>query len=277
MTSLVRLVARLRRDCPWDRDQTFETTRPYLLEEAHEVVEALDVCARAERAGTPRALSHLREELGDLLFEIALLAQIATEQPGGFTLDDVVEGVMQKMIERHPHVFAAGTTPQDVARTELVDAVPPDPAEAAGSIEAWEVRKAASRPERSRVDGVPTSLPALLRAHRVGEKLAHIGFDWPDLMGVFAKVDEERAELDEALKSGSRSAIVHEYGDLLLATASLGRFLNVPAEDALREANTRFEGRFRVVERLAAKRGIVLDNAGSEVLDGLWEAAKRSG
>ncbi len=269
---LARLTARLRRDCPWDRTQTLETVRPYLLEETHEVLEVLDACALAARSGGPLPLAALREELGDLLFQIGLLAQIASEQPGGFTLDDVVETVSSKMIERHPHVFAAGTTPEDVLRADPDTGTPP--ATADGTLGAWEARKASARPDRSRVDGVPTSLPALLRAHRVGEKLAHIGFDWPDVDGVFAKVDEERAELVEALASGDAAAITHEYGDLLLATASVGRFLRVPAEDALREANARFEGRFRALEQVASERAIPLEDAGPAVLDDLWREVK---
>lgn len=273
---LDRLTARLRRDCPWDRSQTLESTRPYLIEECHEALDALDACAVATREGRSPPLAALREELGDVLFEVSLLAAIASEQPGGFTLDDVVDGVLRKMIERHPHVFEPGTTPQDVADTPLSAAAPPHPDVAAGSIRAWEDRKARARPGRSRVDGVPASLPALLRAHRVGEKLAHVGFDWPDVDGVFAKVDEERGELREAMAAGDRAAIVHEYGDLLLATASLGRFLDVPAEDALREANQRFETRFRRVEALAAESGTALEGATPEALDALWREAKRS-
>jgi ATP diphosphatase len=160
------------------------------------------------------------------------------------------------MVERHPHVY--GT----------------ESAEGAGTVGAWEARKAARR-KGSRLDGVPASLPALLRAHRVGEKVAHVGFDWPDLSGVLAKVDEERAELAEALASGDPDAIRHEYGDLLLATANLGRFLGICGEDALREANRRFEARFRLVEARAAAAGVPMEKAGLERLDAWWEEAKR--
>ncbi len=246
------LTARLRRDCPWDREQTLASMRPYLLEETHEVLEALDRVVREDEG-----LEQLKEELGDLLFQVYFLAEIAGEQAGGFGIEQVVDGLVRKMIERHPHVFA------------------PEQGIGGGSIAAWEAQKAKARPKGySRVDGVPAGLPALLRAHRVGEKLAHVGFDWPDVEGVLAKVDEERGELAEAIATGDRAAIVHEYGDLLLACASVGRFLGVSGEDALREANQRFEGRFRVVETLAGEAGVALEEAGPDRLDAWWRQAK---
>jgi MazG family protein len=241
------LVARLCAECPWDRAQTPSSMRPYLLEEAYEVLDALD-------SGDD---TKLREELGDLLFQVYFHARLAEER-GAFDIAAVADGVVEKMVERHPHVFGG-----------------PGGAEAdAGSVGAWEARKA--RRGGSRVDGVPRDLPALLRAHRVGEKVAHVGFDWPDLAGVLAKVDEERAELAEALASGDAAAIRHEYGDLLLACASLGRFLGVAGEDALREANARFEGRFRLVEAQAAAAGVRLEDAGLERLEAWWVEAKRA-
>jgi ATP diphosphatase len=225
--------------------------RPYLLEECHEVLEALD---RGD-------LANLREELGDLLFQVFFLARLAEEQ-GAFDIEDAAAAVVRKMVERHPHVYGEGAEVDGLGAT--------DP----GSVGAWEARKARTR-RGSRVDGVPASLPALLRAHRVGEKVAHVGFDWPDLTGVLAKVDEERAELAEAIARGDRAAIVHEYGDLLLACANVGRFLGVSGEDALREANARFEGRFRAVERHAAAEGVALESAGLDRLEAWWQRAKR--
>lgn len=260
LLSLRTLVARLRADCPWDHAQTHTSMRPYLLEEAYEVISALD-------EGDP---VKLREELGDLLFQVYFHARLAEER-GEFDIEAVADGILTKMIERHPHVFGGGERPADA--TGGGDTGGGDRNEGSG-IGAWEARKAARR-GGSRVDGVPASLPALLRAHRVGEKVAHVGFDWPDLAGVLAKVDEERAELAEALASGDRAAITHEYGDLLLATANLGRFLGVCGEDALREANARFEGRFRAVERSAAAAGVALEQAGLERLEAWWQEAKR--
>jgi ATP diphosphatase len=249
LSSLVALrsvVNRLRAECPWDRAQDLRSMRPYLLEEAFEVLDALD----------DGDLDKLGEELGDLLFLVFFLARLAEEQ-GAFDIERAAERIVAKMIERHPHVYGAE-----------------DPDARSGSLGAWEARKARKR-TGSRVDGVPTALPALLRAHRVGEKLHHVGFDWPDLAGVLAKVDEERAELAEALESGDSTAIRHEYGDLLLACANLGRFLGIPGEDALREANARFEGRFRKVEALAAAAGVPLEEAGLVRLEAWWQEAKR--
>lgn len=238
------LVARLRADCPWDRAQDAHSMRPYLLEECHEVLEALDA-ADDERT---------REELGDLLFQLVFLAQLAEER-GAFTLDDVAAGISQKMIERHPHVFAGSHE------------------SAPGTIAAWENRK--KKPGRSRIEGVPVSLPALVRSHRVAEKAGAVGFDWPDLASVRAKVTEEVAELDEAIASGDPAAIAHEYGDVLLSLANLGRFIGVSGEDALRMANHRFERRFRGVEAHAEAASIELGTAGLDQLEAWWQAVKQ--
>lgn len=243
------LVERLRRDCPWDRAQDARSMRPYLLEECHEVLDALDGDDDARQ----------REELGDLLFQVYFLARLAEER-GAFDVDAVARGIVDKMVSRHPHVFGHGSDPGS-------------PGDDPGSIAAWEARKA--RPGRSRVSGVPASLPALVRAHRVAEKVAAVGFDWPSLDGVLAKVDEEREELREAIGGGSAERVAEEYGDLLLATANLGRFLGVSAEDALRQANARFERRFRGVEARAEAAGVALGEAGMEQLEAWWQDAKR--
>lgn len=240
MSSSERLrdvVARLRAECPWDRAQTLQSMRPYLLEEAYEVLDVLDHDDRAR----------LREELGDLLFQVHLLAAIA-----GVGMEEVETGITEKMIERHPHVFGSAS---------------------GGSIADWENRKAARAEGRSRVDGVPKALPALVRAHRVAEKVAAVGFDWPDAQGVLDKIDEERDELHEAIRTGE--GIAHEYGDLLLATANLGRFLGIAGEDALRMANERFEGRFRGVEARARAAGVPMQEAGMERLEAWWQEAKK--
>ena len=218
--------------------------RPYLLEECHEVLEALDATDDERTC----------EELGDLLFQLVFLAQLAQER-GAFSLDQVAAGITQKMVERHPHVFAGSAE------------------SAPGGIAAWENRK--RKAGRSRIDGVPGTLPALVRAHRVAEKAGAVGFDWPDLANVRAKVTEEIAELDEAIARGNPSAVAHEYGDVLLALANLGRFIGVSGEDALRMANVRFERRFRGVEAHAGTAGIEVGDAGLAQLEAWWQAVKR--
>ncbi len=240
--------------------------RPYLLEECHEVLEALD------RGDLPS----LREELGDLLFQVYFLARLA-EEAGAFDIEDAARSVVEKMVVRHPHVWPVAPVIRGAEGEPSATPPPPDGGTVAdeGSLASWEARKAATR-KGSRVDGVPPSLPALLRAHRVAEKVAHVGFDWPDIAGVLAKVDEERAELAEAVASGNTDAIRHEYGDLLLACANLGRFLGVAGEDALREANARFERRFRGVEARAAAAGVALEAAGLARLEGWWAEEKHA-
>lgn len=266
------VVARLRAECPWDAAQTHRSLRPYLVEEAFEVLDALDALPDgvAGPLDPAEADRRLREELGDLLLQIHLHAEIAAGR-GAFGLDEVEEGIRRKMVERHPHVFPSPSDGPGAAPGPLAPGDPLAPSRDAG----WEAAKARKNPERSRVDGVPSQLPALLRAHRVGEKLAHVGFDWPDIAGVLAKVDEERAELAEALAEGDRAHIEAEYGDLLLACANLGRFLGISGEDALRAANRRFEGRFRRVEALARAAGVALEEAGMDRLEGWWQEAKR--
>lgn len=243
LSDLRELVARLRRDCPWDRAQTHANMRPYLMEEAFEALDAID-------SGDP---ARMREELGDLLFQVFFHARLG-EEAGHFDMEQIAADIVTKMVERHPHVFEDARLP--------------------GGPSVWEARKAARRVNTSRVDGVPRALPALQRAHRVGEKVSHVGFDWPEISGVYAKIQEELAELEEARQSGDAAAIRHEYGDLLLSCASLGRFLGVSGEDALREANARFERRFRAVEAQASAAGVPLEGASPQTLDGWWEQAK---
>jgi MazG family protein len=249
LDDLIAVVARLRGDggCPWDRAQTEGTLRPYLLEEAHEALEAID-------RGDANAL---KEELGDLLFIVTLLARMAEER-GEYGIADVASGIAAKMVARHPHVF-------DPAHVRTGDE---------GGIEAWEARKARAREGRSALDGVPDALPALLRAHRIGEKASKVGFDWPDRSGVRKKVAEELQELDEALAGGDEAQITEEFGDLLFALANLGRFLPVSSEDALRMAIRKFEKRFRAVEEGARADGVALHDLGAEALEARWQRVK---
>ena len=251
---LVRITRRLRQEggCPWDRAQTLQSMRPYLLEEAYETLDAIDRGDRIAAEG----------ELGDLLFVGAMLGQIA-EESSWFSLDGSLRRVGQKMIDRHPHVFASADgsiSPND---------------ESSGSIGAWESRKALERAGKgSALDGVPDALPALLRAHRVSEKAGAVGFDWPDVEGVRAKLAEELAELDVALASRDPEAITEEFGDVLFTLVNLGRHLPVTAEDALRIATVRFEHRFRRVEGGLQAEGRSIQDTPPAELEARWRAAK---
>jgi MazG family protein len=254
LQQLVDTVAILRAPggCPWDREQTLTTMRPYLLEEVYELLDTID----RDSGG---ASEDLPEELGDVLFIVLLLCQIGADD-GRFDLEEVADRINRKMILRHPHVFG---TPEERAGP-------------GGTIESWEQLKARLSQKkarrRSRLDGVPDSLPALLRAFRVGEKASAVGFDWPDVRGVLDKVREELAELEEALQTGV--GIAEEYGDLLLSCASVGRHIGAPPEEALREANNRFAHRFRAMEALSESEGIDLADADDAILDALWERVK---
>ena len=248
LLNLVEIVARLRgpEGCPWDKAQTFSSMRPYLLEEVYELLEAMEHDAGEDG---------LEGELGDTLFVLLLLTQIGVDE-GRFTLDSMCQRIIDKMVARHPHVFGDGDRSDDP-----------------GGIAAWEARK--DKEGRSRLAGVPKSLPALLRAHRQGEKVSAIGFDWSDAHGVLAKLEEEIAELRLALAERDPTAIEHEYGDVLLSAANIGRHINTPAEAALRNANERFAQRFERLETLAKEQGIPLDGSTSdEKLNDLWEQVK---
>jgi MazG family protein len=247
---LLAIMARLRGPggCPWDREQTHRSIRKYVIEEAYEVAEAIDHDQPAE----------LCAELGDLLLQVVVHAEMAQEA-GRFTIDDVCRGIVDKMRRRHPHVFG------DVA----VDG-------AADVVRNWEAIKQRERgADASVIDGVPRALPALQRAERIGEKAARVGFDWPDVAGVLRKVDEERAELAEAMQSGDRGRIADELGDLLLATANLARKLDLEPEQALGAAVDRFSDRFRQMESSARRDGEPLQELSADELDRRWERAKR--
>ncbi len=248
LTRLVEIMQRLLAPggCPWDREQTLQTLRPYVTEEAHEVVDAID-------SGSPE---ELREELGDLLLQIVFQSELARAQ-GWFGPDDVVAAICDKLVRRHPHVFGD----VQVSGTSEV-------------LANWEVIKAQEKQGRGVLDGVPKALPALLRASRVGDKAARVGFDWPDLAGARSKVDEELGELDEALASGDARAIEHELGDVLFALVSVARKASVDPEAALRGTLDRFGARVRAVEQAAADSGSALSALSPEALDALWQAAK---
>ncbi len=259
--TLVRLVGVMRRllepdGCPWDREQSFETLRKYVLEEACEVIDAID---SGERAA-------LREELGDLLLQVVFQAELARRE-GSFGIDDVVAGIVDKLVNRHPHVF--GNLEARDADEVLAN---------------WEKLKAREKGERGVLAGVPRSMPALTRAQRIGEKVSRVGFDWEDKSGSRAKVAEELAELDEAMDRGNADAVEEEMGDVLFALVNLSRHLRVDAEGALRRTIDKFTARFAHVERRVREEHGGWGDAGGgnrhlplEVLDRYWEEAKRGG
>lgn len=243
--ALVEVIERLLGPdgCPWDRAQSPESMRRFVLEEAFELVEAID-------AGDPGAL---REELGDLLMQVVLLGELARAR-GWFTTDDAIEGIRDKLVRRHPHVFADAT-----AR------------DAAEVLERWEAIKRTEKAGRGLLDGVPVTMPALARAVAIGEKAARVGYDWADAQGVRAKIDEELAELDAA---DSPEAEERELGDLLFALASYARKRGHDPEAALRRALARFTARMGAVERAAAADGVALEALDADALDRLWQRAK---
>ena len=248
---LVRIMHRLRGPggCPWDGEQTHESIKPYLIEEAYEVAEAIE--ARDDR--------ELCGELGDLLLQIVFHAEMAAEQ-GRFTVADVIRAISEKMVRRHPHVFAD-------TQVSGADEV----------VRNWSRIKAEERQnaaDSSALAGVPRAMPALLRAQRLGEKAGHAGFDWAEAGGVLDKLSEELDELRAAMANGDRGQAESELGDLLYAATSLARHLRFSAEDALKRAAERFSRRFRCMEDALAAQQRDIHSATAEELDALWEAAK---
>lgn len=256
LTHLLAIMARLRNElhgCPWDREQNFATIAPYTIEEAYEVADAI---ARGDMAA-------LKDELGDLLFQIVFHARMA-EEAGLFAFDDIAVAISEKMLRRHPHVFGDAEVSSSAAQSE-----------------AWEQHKQAERQARARqsgepdsiLDGVALALPALLRAVKIQARAARTGFDWSDASSVFAKLEEEiieiRAEIDRKTDS---DALEDEMGDILFTAANLARKLDIDPEAALRRATAKFERRFRRVEALAAARAT---GTGLEALDALWQEVKR--
>jgi MazG family protein len=249
---LLNVMARLRgpAGCPWDREQTAASLKPYLIEEAYEVLEALDASDDA----------HLQEELGDLLFQVVFHCQIAAEQ-GRFTMADVLKRVIDKMTRRHPHVFAEA-----------------DIRTAGEALAQWEALKqresaAAGRP-RSVIDGVPRALPALVRAQRMQSKAARVRFDWPDASGAWEKVQEEVREAGDAIAGGDPERIREELGDLLFSLVNVSRLASVDAEEALTAAIEKFRRRFTHMEAELSAQGRSVSTVSPEELEHSWEAAK---
>lgn len=244
--------------CPWDREQTMKTLRPFVLEEAYEVIEAIE-------SGD---MQELKGELGDLLFEAVFLAQIASEEHV-FAIDDSIQAIVDKLIRRHPHVF--GDQSGGPAR----------PATATEVVERWEVLKARERTASvhasTLLSGIPATLPSLLRAYEIGARVAAVGFDWPTAANVVDKIDEEAAELRETVARGEGAdRLEEEAGDLLFAIANLFRKLRIEPEAALRRANAKFTRRFDAMQIAAEARGQSLDRLTLDELEAEWQRVKRT-
>ncbi len=249
----VEVMARLRAPdgCPWDREQDHHTLKPYLVEEAYEVMEAVE-------AGDP---DMLKEELGDLLLQVLFHCRLAEEQ-GLFDADETARALAQKMVDRHPHVF--GDTPADTSGEVLRN----------WEINKRKVRSGAKNEAASILDGVPAAMPALQRAQRLQGKASRVGFDWPDAAGAADKVEEEWAELGAAMRTGDAQALEEEMGDFLFAAVNLARKLGVNAEGAARAAVARFTARFHHIEDALRTRGLSPEEVSPEELEALWNEAK---
>lgn len=240
--------------CPWDKEQTLESLRGFLLEETYEVLDSID---RGDHAA-------LKGEIGDLLFEGVFLAQIESDE-GHFTVTDSLRAISEKLIRRHPHVFGATSgvkTPGQV-------------------VEQWEQIKAREQTDagegRSLLRGVPKAMPSLLRAHEIGTRVAAVGFDWPHAADVVDKIEEEVAELRLAVREEGRSRAEEEMGDLLFSIANLARKLGIESESALRKANEKFSERFEALERHLAEQGRSVHDATLEEMEEAWGYIKRNG
>jgi MazG family protein len=252
--TLVDIMARLRGPggCPWDREQTLESLRGFVLEETYEVLDAID----------RRDHGDLREEIGDLLFEGVFLAQIAADE-GRFDVADSLRTITAKLIRRHPHIFGDGTS--DISTPGQV-------------LEQWEQIKAGEQKDagerRSLLRGIPRALPALLRAHEIGTRVGAVGFEWARTVDVVSKIEEEVAEVRRAVESEGPARTEEEIGDLLFAIANLSRRLGVEPESALRKANEKFSARFEAVEQALESRGRSVHDSSLDEMDAEWERVK---
>ena len=259
---LTSVMARLRAPggCPWDREQTYASLAQYILEESHETFDAIQ---EADETGDTK---NLREELGDVLLQVVFHSTIAAER-GDFTIDEVVSGVTQKLVLRHPHVF--GDKKLETANDVLQnwDELKKDERKASGKIE---------KEKLSILEEVPLSFPALLEGQKLTKKAAKVGFDWENTKQVFDKLDEEVRELNEAIEQNSNEKISEEIGDILFVILNLARKLEVDAETALKKTNRKFRRRFAFIESELKKDGKTLEESNLEEMDALWNAAKVS-
>ena len=239
---LLKIMQTLREKCPWDSKQTHESLKKYMIEEAYELLDAID----------SEDDHRLKEELGDVLLQVVFHSQIAKER-GAFDVWDVIETLNEKLIKRHPHVFGNESAQEVLSK--------------------WEENKVKER--ESVLDGVPKSLPALMRSQKLQDRASLVGFDFESIEQVFEKIEEEFRELKDAIKEGNTKAIKHELGDVLTAVVELARFLKVDAEECLQEANNRFERRFRYLEKRAKELGKDLKSMTLQEMDLLWMESKR--
>jgi tetrapyrrole methylase family protein/MazG family protein len=244
-TTLVRIIAKLRSPdgCPWDRQQTHSSLKANLIEECYEVAEAIEKADSQE----------LAEELGDLLMQVVLHSQIASDR-GEFNINQVIRGINQKLISRHPHIFG-GTQVKDAEEVALN----------------WEMLKQREKGRDSILSGLPKMMPAITYSQAIQRRAARVGFDWQDVEGVIEKVVEELNELRQA---GDQSEKMQEFGDCLFALTNLARWLDIDAEEALRSANEKFSRRFNYMEEICRERGLILSDLTPEEQDGLWQEAK---
>ena len=246
---MIKVMAALRgeKGCPWDKEQTMESLKPFIVEEAYEVLEAID----------QKDTEAVKEELGDLLFQIVFQCQIAREK-GEFGMADVIDKICRKMISRHPHVF--GDADYKTSAEVLVH---------------WEAQKKREGKQReSLLEGVPGTMPSLLRAHRLQDRASRVGFDWDKIEDVLKKLDEEINEFKEALERKDEGEIEEELGDLLFMLVNISRFIGVNPEDALRKTISKFISRFRYIEMAAADSGKKLSDMTLPEMDALWDEAK---
>ncbi len=243
---LWQVMKRLRKECPWDKEQTHDSIKAATLEEAFEAVEAID----------EKDYDALKGELGDMLLHIVFHSAIA-EEKNEFTLSEVINGITKKLIRRHPHIFG-DVKVKDSKEIE----------------KNWELIKLKEKGRKSVLDGIPKSLSALMRAYRIQEKASKVGFDWKNKNDVWKKVEEELREFKEAEKIGDAEAMENEFGDLLFALVNYARFLKINPENALRKTNNRFLKRFQYIEEKLKENGIEMGNAELETMDKFWEEAK---
>jgi len=253
--TLVELMARMRAPggCPWDREQTFDTIKPYTLEETYEVLDAID----------RRDWNGLAEELGDFLLQAVFYAEMAAEEDR-FSIDDALDAINQKLVRRHPHVFGEGSaeTAGDVKRIW-------------GEVKAAEKAGKKDQHDQGLLDGVPRALPALVEAQQIASRAAGVGFDWENPDQVLEKLHEELAEFAEARQRASHAELEDELGDLLFVLVNLARFVKVDPEQALRKTNAKFRRRFGYIERKLAERGIKIEESNIQEMEALWQEAKR--